>query len=70
MQCYVLSPLFGKRKTDHGLYSFYMFINIGALVGQIGMVYCEYYVGFYMSFLLVSGIFFPSQFLAVNFWNV
>lgn len=29
-----------------------MFINIGALVGQIGMVYCEYYVGFYMSFLL------------------
>ena len=31
---------------------FYMFINIGALVGQIGMVYCEYYVGFYMSFLL------------------
>lgn len=29
-----------------------MFINIGALIGQIGMVYCEYYVGFYMSFLL------------------
>lgn len=31
---------------------FYMFINIGALVGQIGMVYCEYYVGFWLSFTL------------------
>lgn len=29
-----------------------MFINIGALVGQISMVYCEYYVGFWLSFLL------------------
>lgn len=38
--------------TNWICYSFYMFINIGALVGQIGMVYCEYYVGFYMSFLL------------------
>lgn len=34
-----------------------MFINIGALIGQIGMVYCEYYVGFYMSFLLPTIIF-------------
>ncbi|KAJ2901511.1 putative peptide transporter ptr2-a protein [Zalerion maritima] len=31
---------------------FYMFINIGALVGQIGMVYAEKYVGFYLSFTL------------------
>ncbi|KAK3326352.1 peptide transporter-like protein [Apodospora peruviana] len=31
---------------------FYMFINIGALVGQIGMVYCEKYVGFWLAFLL------------------
>ena len=31
---------------------FYFFINIGALVGQIGMVYCEYYVGFWLAFLL------------------
>lgn len=38
--------------TNQCFYSFYMFINIGALIGQIGMVYCEYYVGFYMSFLL------------------
>ncbi|KAF8860317.1 PTR2-domain-containing protein [Acephala macrosclerotiorum] len=31
---------------------FYLFINIGALVGQIGMVYAEKYVGFYLSFML------------------
>ncbi|KAK1453740.1 POT family protein [Colletotrichum melonis] len=31
---------------------FYMFINIGALVGQISMVYAEKYVGFWLSFTL------------------
>jgi POT family proton-dependent oligopeptide transporter len=31
---------------------FYLFINIGALVGQIGMVYAEKYVGFWLAFLL------------------
>ncbi|KAH9429400.1 hypothetical protein MCOR02_010805 [Pyricularia oryzae] len=31
---------------------FYLFINIGALVGQISMVYAEAYVGFWLSFLL------------------
>jgi proton-dependent oligopeptide transporter, POT family len=31
---------------------FYLFINIGALVGQIAMVYAERYVGFYLSFLI------------------
>jgi proton-dependent oligopeptide transporter, POT family len=31
---------------------FYLFINIGALVGQIAMVYAEKYVGFWLSFLL------------------
>jgi len=31
---------------------FYLFINIGALVGQITMVYCEYYVGFWLSYTL------------------
>lgn len=35
---------------------FYMFINIGALCGQIGMVYCEHYVGFWLSFLLPTAI--------------
>jgi proton-dependent oligopeptide transporter, POT family len=31
---------------------FYLFINIGALVGQLSMVYAEKYVGFWLSFLL------------------
>ncbi|TLS26349.1 hypothetical protein PpBr36_05553 [Pyricularia pennisetigena] len=31
---------------------FYLFINIGALVGQITMVYAEAYVGFWLAFLL------------------
>lgn len=31
---------------------FYFFINVGALVGQITMVYAEQYVGFYLSFTL------------------
>ncbi|EPE24804.1 MFS general substrate transporter [Glarea lozoyensis ATCC 20868] len=39
--------------TQSRVYSyFYLFINIGALVGQIGMVYCEKYVGFWLAFLL------------------
>jgi len=31
---------------------FYLFINIGALVGQIAMVYAERYVGFWLSYLI------------------
>ncbi len=31
---------------------FYMMINVGSLVGSIGMVYAEKYVGFWLSFLL------------------
>lgn len=31
---------------------FYLFINIGALTGQISMVYCEHYVGFWLSYTL------------------
>ncbi|KAL2268712.1 hypothetical protein VTJ83DRAFT_3558 [Remersonia thermophila] len=31
---------------------FYLFINIGALLGQLSMVYCEHYVGFWLSFTL------------------
>lgn len=36
---------------------FYLFINIGALVGQIGMTYAERYVGFWLSYLLPTLIF-------------
>jgi POT family proton-dependent oligopeptide transporter len=31
---------------------FYLFINLGALAGQLSMVYCEHYVGFWLSFTL------------------
>ncbi|EER27641.1 hypothetical protein D8B26_006266 [Coccidioides posadasii str. Silveira] len=36
---------------------FYLMINIGALVGQVSMVYAEKYVGFYLSFLLPTIMF-------------
>lgn len=36
---------------------FYLMINIGALLGQISMVYAEKYVGFYLSFLLPTCLF-------------
>ncbi|KAF2866264.1 POT family-domain-containing protein [Massariosphaeria phaeospora] len=36
---------------------FYMFINIGSLTGQIGMVYVEKYVGFWCAFLLPTILF-------------
>ncbi|KAK4646398.1 hypothetical protein QC761_210110 [Podospora bellae-mahoneyi] len=31
---------------------FYLFINLGALAGQLSMVYCEHYVGFWLSYTL------------------
>ena len=36
---------------------FYFFINIGALVGQIGMVYAERYVGFWLAYLIPTVMF-------------
>ncbi|KAL8682056.1 MAG: hypothetical protein Q9224_001884 [Gallowayella concinna] len=36
---------------------FYLMINVGALAGQIGMVYAEKYVGFWLSFLLPTCLF-------------
>lgn len=36
---------------------FYMFINMGSIVGQITMVYAERYVGFWLSFLLPTVMF-------------
>lgn len=36
---------------------FYLFINIGALVGQLSMAYAERYVGFYLSFMLPTLLF-------------
>lgn len=39
---------------------FYMMINIGSLGGQIGMVYAEKYVGFWLSFTLPTVMFLCS----------
>lgn len=36
---------------------FYLFINIGAVVGQIGMTYSEKYVGFWLSYTLPTIVF-------------
>lgn len=36
---------------------FYFFINVGALVGQITMVYAEKYVGFWLSYTLPTVVF-------------
>jgi proton-dependent oligopeptide transporter, POT family len=36
---------------------FYLFINVGALAGQLSMAYAERYVGFYLSFLIPTVMF-------------
>ena len=36
---------------------FYMFINIGSLIGQIGMTYSEKYVGYWLAFTLPTFLF-------------
>ena len=37
---------------------FYLMINVGSLVGQVGMVFAEKYVGFWLSFVLPTAMFF------------
>lgn len=36
---------------------FYLFINIGALIGQIGMAYSEKYVGYWLAYMLPTALF-------------
>jgi len=36
---------------------FYLFINVGALIGQIGMTYSEKYVGFWLAYTLPTVVF-------------
>ncbi|OCK78332.1 MFS peptide transporter-like protein Ptr2 [Lepidopterella palustris CBS 459.81] len=51
---------------------FYLFINIGALVGQVGMSYAERYVGFYLSFLIPTVCFittFPVLWFCRKYYN-
>ena len=56
----IVDPIITQSRIYH---YFYLFINIGALVGQIGMVYAEKYVGFWLSFLLPTLIFLTTPFI-------
>lgn len=50
---------------------FYLFINIGALAGQLGMVYAERYVGFYLAYLIPTVFFlfcFPVLFFCKKYY--
>jgi POT family proton-dependent oligopeptide transporter len=44
---------------------FYLFINVGSLIGQIGMVYAEKYVGFWLSYLLPTIVFLICPFVLI-----
>ncbi|KAH7089281.1 POT family-domain-containing protein [Paraphoma chrysanthemicola] len=46
---------------------YYLLINVGALVGQISMVYAEKYVGFWLSYLLPTILFVFCPILMVAF---
>ena len=46
---------------------YYLLINVGALVGQISMVYAEKYVGFWLSFTLPTILFALCPILMVTF---
>lgn len=46
---------------------FYLFINIGSIVGQITMVYAERYVGFWLSFTLPTIMFAVCPLVLVAF---
>lgn len=50
---------------------FYMLINIGSLGGQLGMIYAEEYVGFWLSYLLPTIVFivpFPVLWFGRNYY--
>jgi proton-dependent oligopeptide transporter, POT family len=60
----IVDPIITQSRIYH---YFYLFINIGALVGQIGMVYAEKYVGFWLAFLLPLIAFLTTP--AVMWWG-
>ncbi|KAF8155410.1 peptide transporter PTR2A [Crassisporium funariophilum] len=52
-----ISPLVAEQYMRTKLFYFYLFINLGALIGQISMTYAEKFVGFYMAYTLPTIIF-------------
>lgn len=60
----IVDPTITQSRIYH---YFYLFINIGALVGQVAMVYAEKYVGFWLSFTLPTLMFLTTPF--VMWWG-
>lgn len=60
----IIDPTITQSRIYH---YFYLFINIGALVGQIGMAYAEKYVGFWLAYLLPTIMFMTTPF--VMWWG-
>lgn len=60
----IVDPTITQSRIYH---YFYLFINVGALIGQIGMSYAEKYVGFWLAFLLPTIMFLFTP--AVMFWG-
>ncbi|KAJ5731364.1 uncharacterized protein N7483_005872 [Penicillium malachiteum] len=60
----IIDPTITQSRIYH---YFYLFINIGALIGQIGMAYAEKYVGFWLAFLLPTIMFLTTPF--VMWWG-
>jgi POT family proton-dependent oligopeptide transporter len=60
----IVDPTITQSRIYH---YFYLFINIGALVGQVGMVYAEKYVGFWLAFALPTFMFMTTP--AVMWWG-
>ncbi|KAJ5895131.1 hypothetical protein N7495_006822 [Penicillium taxi] len=56
----IIDPTITQSRIYH---YFYLFINIGALVGQIGMAYAEKYVGFWLAYLLPTLMFLITPFI-------
>ena len=49
--------LFGGLRLPLHLQYFYLFINIGALVGPVAMTYTEKYVGYWLAYFLPTVVF-------------
>ncbi|KAJ5173021.1 hypothetical protein N7492_005614 [Penicillium capsulatum] len=60
----IVDPVITQSSVYH---YFYLFINVGSLVGQIGMAYAEKYVGFWLGFLLPTIMFLTTP--LVMWWG-
>ncbi|GAA5979475.1 hypothetical protein JCM10908_002938 [Rhodotorula pacifica] len=56
----IIDPAVTAQRVYMG---FYLLINVGALAGQLGMVYAEKNIGFYMAFLLPTIVFALTPFV-------